>query len=172
MHTGMILIDLQKTFDILDYKTHFEKMTCLDFKTPVTENFEYNLSNKLFFVSVDDFFLGDWKFTLFLKGLFSRYFCFSNISMTFPSIFQKMNIIFMHMISSYETKTLTKLKLFLTKNLQHLANGFVLSPIFDILLSPSIFLFFDDFKIFSTVVDSYNARIDSYNCRRQLSQAN
>ena len=38
----------------------------------------------------------------------------------------------------------------------------------DILLSPFISLFFDDFNIFLTVADSYNARIDSYNCRRQL----
>ena len=56
MHTDMTLIHLQKTFDTLDYKTHFKKMTCLDFKTPVIENFECYLSNKLFFASVDDFF--------------------------------------------------------------------------------------------------------------------
>ena len=31
-----------------------------------------------------------------------------------------------------------------------------------------LFLFFDDFNIFLTVADSYNARIDSYNCRQQL----
>ena len=41
MHTGMILIDLQKIFDTLDCKTHFEKMTYLDFETPVIENFEF-----------------------------------------------------------------------------------------------------------------------------------
>ena len=35
-------------------------------------------------------------------------------------------------------------------------------------LSPLAYLFFDDFNIFLTVADSYNKRIDSYNCRRQL----
>ena len=41
-------------------------------------------------------------------------------------------------------------------------------PICDILLSPFVFLFFDDFNIFLTVANSYNTRIDSYNCRRHL----
>ena len=58
MHTGMILIDFQKVFDTLDYKTP------LDFKTPVTKCFESYLSNKKFFVLVVDAFLeaGIWNF--------------------------------------------------------------------------------------------------------------
>ena len=81
MHTGMILIDLQKTSDTLDYKSHFEKITCLDFKTSIIKNFEPYLSKKFFFVSVNDFFLGDRRFKLFLKGLscsFSYFFKYIN----------------------------------------------------------------------------------------------
>ena len=58
------------------------------------------------------FFLGDWKFKLFLKVLSCRYSCFLNISMILPNLFQNVNTIFMHMISSHETNTLIKLKLF------------------------------------------------------------
>ena len=32
MHMGMILIDLQKTFNIMDHKILLEKMSCLGFK--------------------------------------------------------------------------------------------------------------------------------------------
>ena len=111
MHTGMILIDLQKTSDTLDYKSHFEKITCLDFKTSIIKNVEPYLSKKFFFVSVNDFFLGDGRFKLFLKGLscsFSYFFKYIN---DLPNLFQKVNIAFMHMISSYEAKTFAKLKL-------------------------------------------------------------
>ena len=37
MHTGMILTELQKTFDKLNHTILLEKMTCLGFKTPVTK---------------------------------------------------------------------------------------------------------------------------------------
>ena len=35
IHRGMILIDLCKVFDTRDYKILLEKMSCLDFRTPV-----------------------------------------------------------------------------------------------------------------------------------------
>ena len=41
----------------------------------------------------------------------------------------------------------------------------ILWPICDILLSLFIFLFFGNFNSFLTFTDSYNKRIDSYNCR-------
>ena len=56
MHTGMILIDLQKAFDILDHKVFQEKMAYPGFKTPIFKWLESYLSNKTFFVYVDDFF--------------------------------------------------------------------------------------------------------------------
>ena len=56
MHTGMILIDLQKAFDILDHKVFQEKMAYPGFKTPIFKWLESYLSNKKFFVYVDDFF--------------------------------------------------------------------------------------------------------------------
>ena len=49
IHTGMILIDLQKALDTLDYKILIEKMTCLDFKTSVITWFEFNLSRNNIF---------------------------------------------------------------------------------------------------------------------------
>ena len=38
----------------------------------------------------------------------------------------------------------------------------------DILLSTFTFLIFDAFTIFLTVTNSYNLRIDSYNCYQQV----
>ena len=35
MHTGMILVDLQKSFDALDHETLLEKMKCFGFQTSV-----------------------------------------------------------------------------------------------------------------------------------------
>ena len=52
----MILIDFQRTFDTLDHKVLLQKMTCFGFKAPVIEWFESDLSNRNFFVSVDDVF--------------------------------------------------------------------------------------------------------------------
>ena len=56
MYADMTLIDLQKAFDTLDYKILLEKMICVGFKTQVIKLFESYLSNKKFFVSVDDVF--------------------------------------------------------------------------------------------------------------------
>ena len=52
----MILIDFQRTFNTLDHKVLLQKMTCFGFKAPVIEWFESDLSNRNFFVSVDDVF--------------------------------------------------------------------------------------------------------------------
>ena len=57
MHTGMILIYLQNTFDSLDSKILLEKMTCLGFKAPIIRWFESYKSSRKFFVSEDDVFL-------------------------------------------------------------------------------------------------------------------
>ena len=51
MHTGMILIDLQKAFDTLDRRVLFEKM-----KYFVIKCFESYLSNRKFFVCIDNIF--------------------------------------------------------------------------------------------------------------------
>ena len=57
MDTGMIMIDLQKAFGVLDHnKILLEKMTCLGFKTPPIKWFKSYLSNKEFFVFPNDVF--------------------------------------------------------------------------------------------------------------------
>lgn len=79
MHTDKhaywsILIDLQKAFNTLDHKVLLKKMTYqqvllkkityLAFKTSSIKWFESYLSSKIFFISVDDIFVGGWNFTL------------------------------------------------------------------------------------------------------------
>ena len=56
LHTGMILIDLQKAFDALDHDIILEKMECLGFKKPVIKWFKSYLSNKIFFVLLEGVF--------------------------------------------------------------------------------------------------------------------
>ena len=56
MHTGMILIDLQKAFDMLNHLILFEKMECFGFEISVIKWFESYLTNRTFFVSVDNVF--------------------------------------------------------------------------------------------------------------------
>ena len=55
MHTGMILLDLQKTFDILDHQVLLEKMKYFSFRTSVIKWSEYYLSNRNFLVCIDIF---------------------------------------------------------------------------------------------------------------------
>ena len=57
MHTGMILINLQKALDTLDHKILIENMTCLGFKTSVNKWFEFYLSSRKFYVFADNIFL-------------------------------------------------------------------------------------------------------------------
>ena len=56
LHTGMILIGLQKTFDTLDHDILLEKMECLEFKKPVIKWFKSYLSNRKFFVLLEGVF--------------------------------------------------------------------------------------------------------------------
>ena len=56
IHTGMILVDLQKKSNKLDHKNLLEKMSCLGFKTSVIKQFELYVTNNKFIVSVGDFF--------------------------------------------------------------------------------------------------------------------
>ena len=58
LHTGMILIDLQKAFDTLDHDILLGKMECLGFKKPVIKWFKSYLSNR--------------KFLALLEGAFSE----------------------------------------------------------------------------------------------------
>ena len=55
-HTGMILIDLLKAFDTLDYDILLKKMECAGFKKPVIKWFKSYLSNRNFFVSIEGVF--------------------------------------------------------------------------------------------------------------------
>ena len=55
MHTGMILVDLQKAFDTLDHGVLFKKMKHFGFQTSVINWFETYLSNRKFLVCVDVF---------------------------------------------------------------------------------------------------------------------
>ena len=56
LHTGMILIDLQKAFDTLDHDILLEKMECMGFKKPVIKWFKSYLSYRKFFVSLEGVF--------------------------------------------------------------------------------------------------------------------
>ena len=56
MHTGMILVDLQKAFDTLDQGVLLEKMKYFGFRTSVSKWFESYLSNRKFLVCIDSFF--------------------------------------------------------------------------------------------------------------------
>ena len=47
-YTGMILVDLQKAFDMLDYTKLLQKMECIGFKESVIKWFQAYLSNKNF----------------------------------------------------------------------------------------------------------------------------
>ena len=56
MHTGMILVDLQKAFDTLDHGVLLEKMKYFGFRAPVIKWFESYLSNRTFLVCIDNIF--------------------------------------------------------------------------------------------------------------------
>ena len=53
-HNGMILIDLQKAFETLDCKTLLEKMKCIGLLSKTIRCFHSYLTNKNFFVSLDN----------------------------------------------------------------------------------------------------------------------
>ena len=55
MHTGMILVDLQKAFDTLDHGVLLEKIKYFGYRTSVTKWFESSLSNRKFLVCIDVF---------------------------------------------------------------------------------------------------------------------
>ena len=50
--TGMILIDLQKAFDSIDYNVLSEKMHCLGYFEPTMQWFKSYLTNRLFLVNL------------------------------------------------------------------------------------------------------------------------
>ena len=54
--TGMILVDLQKAFDTLDHTALLQKMECIGFKESVIKWFQSYLSNKKFFVTLENIF--------------------------------------------------------------------------------------------------------------------
>ena len=53
LHTGMILIDLQKAFDTINYEILLEKMVFLRFSPPTIAWFKSYLTNRSFIVDVD-----------------------------------------------------------------------------------------------------------------------
>ena len=55
-HTGMILVVLQKAFDTLDHTVRLQKMECIGFKESVIRWFQSYLSNRKFFVTLENFF--------------------------------------------------------------------------------------------------------------------
>ena len=56
VHTGIILVDLQKAFDTLDQEVPLEKMKYFGFRAPVIKWFESYLSNRKFLVYINVFF--------------------------------------------------------------------------------------------------------------------
>ena len=61
LHTGMILIDLQKAFDTVNHEILIKKMECLGFSKDVTLWFKSYLSNRKLKVNLNQFFFGTWK---------------------------------------------------------------------------------------------------------------
>ena len=55
VHTGMILVDLQKAFDTLDHGVLLEKIKYFGFRASVIKWFESYLSNRKFLVCIDVF---------------------------------------------------------------------------------------------------------------------
>ena len=55
MHTGMILLDLQKAFDTLDHGVLLEKMKYFGFRASIIKWFESYLLNRKFLVCIDVF---------------------------------------------------------------------------------------------------------------------
>ena len=56
MHTGMILVDLQKSFDTLDHEFLLEKMKYFSFQVSVIKCFQSYLSNTKFLDCFDNVF--------------------------------------------------------------------------------------------------------------------
>ena len=56
MHTGMILVDLQKAFDTLDHGVFLEEMKHFGFQASVIKWLESYLSNRKFLVCIDNVF--------------------------------------------------------------------------------------------------------------------
>ena len=56
MHSGMILVVLQKAFDTLDHCVHLEKVKYFGFRLAVIEWFESYLSNRKCLVCIDNVF--------------------------------------------------------------------------------------------------------------------
>ena len=56
MHTGMILVDLQKAFDTWGHGVLLEKMKFFGFRISVIKRFESCLSNKQFLVCIENVF--------------------------------------------------------------------------------------------------------------------
>ena len=56
MHTGMILVDLQKAFDTLHHRVLLEKMKYFGSRASVVKWFESYLSSRKFLVCIDDVF--------------------------------------------------------------------------------------------------------------------
>ena len=56
IHTGIILVDLQKAFDTLDHGVRLEKMKYFGFRVSIIKWFESYLSNRKFFVCIDNVF--------------------------------------------------------------------------------------------------------------------
>ena len=56
-HTGMILVDLQKASDTLNYTVLLQKMECIGFKESLIKWFQSYLSQRNFFVIQENVFL-------------------------------------------------------------------------------------------------------------------
>ena len=89
MHTGMILVDLQKVFDTLDHGVLLEKMKYFGFRTSVIKWFESYLSSRKFLVCIDNVFseVGTLKYGV-SQGSILGLLLFYYMQMTFPNHYQ------------------------------------------------------------------------------------
>ena len=70
--TGMILVDLKKAFDTLEYTVPLQKMECIGFKESIIKWFQSYLSNRKCFVELEDYCVKNVQIRSFLLSVFSR----------------------------------------------------------------------------------------------------
>ena len=107
MHTGMLLVDLQKTFDTLDHGVLLKQNKCFGFRTSVIKCFEPYLSNRTFLVCINVISEARTLSTVYHKALFLDCPFFYFMQMTFPSHYKKLVPICMEMTLVFSTNMRT-----------------------------------------------------------------
>ena len=125
MHTGMILVELQKAFDALDHEVLLEKMKYFGFRASVIKWFESYLSNRKFLVCIDNVFLRlEHESAVYHKALFLDWYFFYFM---FPNHYQTQASICMQMTPCilYQRQNVEKIENVLNKEFSSLCQWFI-----------------------------------------------